>query len=231
MDLLDSEPIEQVILKGHVKSAVKIPAGWAIELSWDRPVKNLIVSSRGVSMSLESSKLYVAYFNLVPRGSMDEVWKGVYREMYGMASSLEWGGVFRKVPRLVTSPGLSRLKAILQDLRLSSRLADFLSADGSFLSLLSDVKPDGFTIEVSAVPLQATGPLQFQVTRYFNDPEELTFVCVLEKLMTRGMGYEKKFMRIMDLFDRAVILASKLAEELRVESLKAAQGTEGAAEV
>ncbi|MEM2922747.1 MAG: hypothetical protein QXF26_10590 [Candidatus Bathyarchaeia archaeon] len=219
MDLLDSRPIEQVILKEYVKSVVKVPSGWAMELSWDRPTKNIIISSRGVSMSLESSKLYIAYFNLVHRGSMDEAWKIVYREMYGMASTLEWRGVFRKVPRIVMSPGLSRLKTIFNSLQLSSRLADFLSADENLLSILADVKPDGFTIEVSAVPLQTDEPFQVQAIRSFNDPEEITFVCVLEKMMTRGIGYEKKFMSIMDLLDRAFVLASTLAKDLRAEFL------------
>lgn len=219
MERLGSKPIEQVILKDHVKNAMMTAYGWAMELSWDRPVKNLIVSSRGVSMSLESSKLYITYFNMVPSDSMDDAWKQVYRSMYGMASILEWSGILRKTPRIVTSPSLNRMKEILRDLEVSDKLADTLNADEGFMALLSDVKPDKFSAEVSAVSAQAAEPFHIQAMRSFTNPPELTFVFLVEKLMSRGIGYEKKFMRIIDLFERAIVLTSKLADGLRSETL------------
>jgi len=142
---------------------------------------------------------------MVPKEEMNEEARKLFRRLKGMECQLKWEGFGKRKPKFVMSPTLLGQRKLLPDLEPSAKLADNLNGKREVLDPLKIVKPDHvFFILHTSFP--QTGDYLFRIfQRYYENPEEVTWIITLRRAFFRGemARYERLFRAIYYFFSEA----------------------------
>jgi len=202
MEFLGGVPVELDVLKPYITSQEKTSVGLLLSFNWDKRFEKMLMTSKRMSISLESTRQYVATHTVVKREHMDESWKGCYLRLLGMAASLEWTGLVSRRPVFKTSPSVQKIKEILPQITPDGSLVESLNADTQLTDLIHKVRPDTFMVELS---LSTEGlPLGIGLDSVLSLQKEITWAVIVERFVTRGIGAAGLVMSIVDMIDLAM---------------------------
>jgi len=226
MDILEGQRLELEILKPFVKSTVRTPAGLMLELDWDRNFERLLLSSKRMSFSLDSTQMYVAAHTMVSRDAMDDIWKCCFTKLLGTGVALKSTGLVWRKHTFVVSSAVRKITEMMSDVSEDSSLAESLNGDAALTRLISEVSPDVFTVDLS-VSTEGLPP-GVELRTLLTQPRDITWTAVVERYVTRGVGAKKLFMSIIDMIDIALAKAIENSKRLRGSSGKGQQVTRSA---
>jgi len=219
MEFLGEEPFELSVLSPYVKTKEKTHVGWVVTLDWDRHFEKLLLSSKRLSISFESVRRYIAMHNVVKQEDMDEGWKRCYPKLLGTGVALTSTGLIFRKSAFETSPAVQTIRESLPHVVvLDDSLADSLNNDPELRELISQIRPEVFTADLSLSTEDL--PEGADLGSVLSSPSDVTWAVTVERQLSRGIGVKKTLMSVMDMMDIAVVKAEENSRRIRDASSK-----------
>ncbi len=213
MEIFGTQQLQLEILKPFIKSKTETSAGLLLELEWDRSFEKLILSSRRLGFSFDSTRKFVASHTMVKQDEMDETWRSTFSKLLGTGVVLgSRGTLFRKYAFEI-SPTVKKIRDIIPELVEDDSLARSLNEDPVLMKLVSETKPTEFTADLS-VSLESLSP-GVGLRSLFTQPRGMTWAAEIEIYVTRGRGIDKVITTIMDMMDITIRRAVENSKRLR----------------
>lgn len=181
----------------------------------DSPFEEIHVASRPLGIGFEKKYLFVGRLTVVPRDSMDERGREMYRVLKGLECELEKRGTLRRRPVFVPRKRLARLRGRLPGLTISSTLAERLNGDSELMETLKRLDPLEVTVGLKSIGdfpnvslKEGQDPLEAIEAAFYEDPEEIVWEPLIAVMLTRIPGFRKRVLevvRALDLIGRDVI--------------------------
>jgi len=213
MEVFGTQQIQVEILKPFIKSKTETSVGLLLEMEWDRNFEKLILSSRWISLTIDSIQKYVGSHTMVKGDDMDETWRNTFAKLLGTGVTLESKGrLFRKYAFEI-SPTVKKIRDIIPEVSEDDSLVRSLNGDPALMKLVSETKPIKFTVDLS-VGLENL-PLGAGLRSLFTQPREMTWTAEIEMYMMRGRGIKKAIMNTMDMMD--ITIKKAVENSMRVK--------------
>lgn len=213
MEIFGTQQLQLEILKPFIKSKTETSAGLLLELEWDRSFEKLILSSRRLGFSFDSTRKFVATHTMVKQDEMDETWRSTFAKLLGTGVVLgSRGTLFRKYAFEI-SPTVRKIRDIIPEVVEDDSLARSLNEDPVLMKLVSETKPTEFTADLS-VSLESLSP-GVGLRSLFTQPRGMTWAAEIEIYVTRGRGIDKVITTIMDMMDITIRRAVENSKRLR----------------
>jgi hypothetical protein len=213
MEIFGTQQLQLEILKPFIKSKTETSAGLLLELEWDRSFEKLILSSRRLGFSFDSTRKFVASHTMVKQDEMDETWRSTFARLLGTGVVLgSRGTLFRKYAFEI-SPTVKKIRDIIPEVVEDDSLARSLNEDPVLMKLVSETKPTEFTADLS-VSLESLSP-GVGLRSLFTQPRGMTWAAEIEIYVTRGRGIDKVITTIMDMMDITIRRAVENSKRLR----------------
>jgi len=213
MEIFGTQQLQLEILKPFIKSKTETSAGLLLELEWDRSFEKLILSSRRLGFSFDSTRKFVASHTMVKQDEMDETWRSTFARLLGTGVVLgSRGTLFRKYAFEI-SPTVKKIRDIIPEVVEDDSLARSLNEDPVLMKLVSETKPTEFTADLS-VSLESLLP-GVGLRSLFTQPRGMTWAAEIEIYVTRGRGIDKVITTIMDMMDITIRRAVENSKRLR----------------
>jgi len=213
METFGTQQLQLEILKPFIKSKTETSAGLMLELEWDRSFERLILSSRRLSISLDSTRKFVASHTTVKQDEMDETWRSTFVRLLGTGVALKSKGTLSRKYVFEVSPTVEKIKDIIPEVVEDDSLARSLNEDPLLMKLVSETKPTEFTTDLS-VGLDSLSP-ELGLRSLFTQPRAMTWAAEVEIYVVRGRGVDRLIMAIMDMMDIAIRKAGENSKRLR----------------
>jgi len=213
MEIFGTQQLQLEILKPFIKSKTETSAGLLLDLEWDRSFEKLILSSRRLGFSFDSTRKFVATHTMVKQDEMDETWRSTFAKLLGTGVVLgSRGTLFRKYAFEI-SPTVRKIRDIIPEVVEDDSLARSLNKDPVLMKLVSETKPTEFTADLS-VSLESLSP-GVGLRSLFTQPRGMTWATEIEIYVTRGRGIDKVITTIMDMMDITIRRAVENSKRLR----------------
>lgn len=213
MEIFGTQQLQLEILKPFIKSKTETSAGLLLDLEWDRSFEKLILSSRRLGFSFDSTRKFVATHTMVKQDEMDETWRSTFAKLLGTGVVLgSRGTLFRKYAFEI-SPTVRKIRDIIPEVVEDDSLARSLNEDPVLMKLVSETKPTEFTADLS-VSLESLSP-GVGLRSLFTQPRGMTWAAEIEIYVTRGRGIDKVITTIMDMMDITIRRAVENSKRLR----------------
>ena len=213
MEIFGTQQLQLEILKPFIKSKTETSAGLLLELEWNRSFEKLILSSRRLGFSFDSTRKFVASHTMVKQDEMDETWRSTFAKLLGTGVVLgSRGTLFRKYAFEI-SPTVKKIRDIIPEVVEDDSLARSLNEDPVLMKLVSETKPTEFTADLS-VSLESLSP-GVGLRSLFTQPRGMTWAAEIEIYVTRGRGIDKVITTIMDMMDITIRRAVENSKRLR----------------
>jgi hypothetical protein len=213
MEIFGTQQLQLEILKPFIKSKTETSAGLLLELEWNRSFEKLILSSRRMSLSFDSTRKFVASHTMVKQDEMDETWRSTFARLLGTGVALEPRGILFRKYAFEVSPTVKKIRDIIPEVVEDDSLARSLNEDPVLMKLVSETKPTEFTADLS-VSLESLSP-GVGLRSLFTQPRGMTWAAEIEIYVTRGRGIDKVITTIMDMMDITIRRAVENSKRLR----------------
>lgn len=144
---------------------------------------------------------------LVPEQRMNEDSKHLHNSLMELSCDLSGTGFFKRKPRFESYALLNLLQDYIPSLGVNNGLVNALNESRSVIALLRQIRPDDLCITLSSfaqgprhLVQQGFDPIGLMVENYRN-PNEVTWIVSLSKLISRTLSYRKMFTGIVSVID------------------------------
>jgi hypothetical protein len=213
MEIFGTQQLQLEILKPFIKSKTETSAGLLLELEWNRSFEKLILSSRRLGFSFDSTRKFVATHTMVKQDEMDETWRITFARLLGTGVALESRGTLFRKHAFEVSPTVKKIRDIVPEVAEDDSLARSLNEDPVLMKLVSETKPTEFTTDLS-VSLESLSP-GAGFSALFTQPRGMTWTAEIEIYVTRGRGINKVITSIIDMMDIAIKRAVENSRRLK----------------
>jgi len=175
-------------------------------------LESMRVRFPSIFMSFETKTEFSTRLDVVPHDRMDSKNIRLYRRLKGMECQLAYKGIFQKKPFFEIHDSLKKLRSYLPDLAISPALRDFLSKDKELMSLIKELKPDNVEILLSSLnPMEILSSKQEDnlipiIVDFYLNPPFISWEVFVTKMISKGFRMQKKYINMMKLVERIVIL-------------------------
>jgi len=214
--MFSDQGIEFDILKPFTKSSTETSAGLMLDMEWDRSFEKLFLSSRRMSLSFDSIRIFTAQHTMVQKTEIDEAWRNCYPRLLGTGVALKSGGALFRRHTFELSPTVRKIRSVIPQVPEDDSLAKSLNDDQALMKLVSRNKPDVFTVDLSVgmedVPPDMD-PISFMI-----DPRGITWAALIEIYITRGLSVNKAMLSVLSMLDIAIAKAVANSNKLREQA-------------
>ncbi len=150
---------------------------------------------------------FSAIIRVISKRRMNEGYRPLHNSLAELSCELHWSGLIRKRPHFRSYALLDIIQDRVPAISPNSELIDALSSSDTVMEMLRRVSPDRLYITLSSFTTPQLSPtrhrdvlIKMLIDRYQN-PEEITWVISMSKLISRTLSYKRKFIEAVGLIE------------------------------
>jgi len=212
-------PLEVKMLGEYIRDWKRIQGGIILFPKKHLHFDTLFLRSRYVLMDTVFD--FSALINIVPKEKMSEKYIMLHHSLAELSSELFWSGLLRRRPIFKNYALLKLLKEKIPSLNENNKLAEMLNESDSVMSLLRKTSPDDICITLSSFAQYKDSALMRgansfnSLVKFYNNPNEITWITSLSKLISRTLSYKRTFIDIVNLIDQISEVILKVTSDVR----------------